>query len=672
VTAAFSPLLLSPLVLRGRTLRNRIVSTPHATGWSHDGLIARAEVDYQVRKAAGGAALVMTFGSATVDPGTEASYGSIALWDARNEPALRALADGVHRHGALCMSQLTHMGRRGHSAGSGIPLRAPSDLPEGAHLEVPVSLAIADLPRIVERFAEAARRLERCGFDGCEVTSFGGHLIEQFFDPGVNTRADAYGGSLPNRTRFGREVLAAVRAAVPDDFLVGFRMALDQCLEGGLGPDELIEIGSAFAATGAVDLFSLSGGTGATRLASAYFVPGDELPEGVYNERAARFRHAVGSPVLVAGRNVEPDVAEAALAAGVDLVAMTRAIIADPDLPRRVAAGRPRRPCIGLNEGCIGRLYQGVPMWCSVNPAIREPALADLVPTTAPARVVVVGGGVAGLEAARGAARRGHGVVVFERRDALGGRARLAGLRRGRERWALWLDWLRDEVAAARAEIRLGVAADVDAVLGCDPDAVILASGSALRDEAAVAGPVPVLDADLLLEHGPPQPLPARALVLDDDGGFPAPTVAEALAAAGVEVEIATPHAAVGARVDPTQLPFVLRRLVRAGVTLTPDVDAVASDADGVALRHVFAGSETRRAGVGLIVVAGRRRAETGLGHALLAARPGLPVLVVGDALAPRTLLDAVAEGARAGARVEAGGVADAGERLRVATLAAL
>jgi len=156
------------------------------------------------------------------------------------------------------MSQMTHMGRRGTSATSGIPLRAPSDLPEGVHMEVPVPLATDELPAIVERFADVARRLERCGLDGAEVTSFGGHLIEQFFDPLVNTRTDEYGGSLENRTRFAREVLGAVRAAVSDTFIVGFRMTLDQCLTGGLGPDEMIEIARSLAATGAVESY-LSG-----------------------------------------------------------------------------------------------------------------------------------------------------------------------------------------------------------------------------------------------------------------------------------------------------------------------------------------------------------------------------------------------------------------------------
>jgi 2,4-dienoyl-CoA reductase-like NADH-dependent reductase (Old Yellow Enzyme family) len=651
------PLLVSPFEIRGRRLRNRIVSTPHATGWSRDGLIDRSEVDYHVRKAAGGCGLVMTFGSASVDPSTEASYGSVALWDERNEPALRALADGVHEHGGLVMSQMTHMGRRGTSAISGNPLRAPSDLPEDVHMEVPVPLATDELPAIVERFAEVARRLERCGLDGAEVTSFGGHLIEQFFDPLVNTRTDEYGGSLENRTRFAREVLLAVRAAVSDRFIVGFRMAVDQCLTGGLGPDEMIEIARVLASTGAIDLFSVSGGTGATRLSTGYFVPGDALPEGVYNERAIRFRREVGVPTLVAGRNVEPAMAESVVAAGVELVGMTRAIIADPDLPLRIADGRRHRPCIGLNDGCIGRLYTGMPMYCSVNPAIRNPGLAQAVPAEEPARVVVVGGGAAGLETSRAAALRGHEVVLFERRPKLGGRARLAGLRSGRERWHRYIDWLREEAEGAGVDIRLGVDADASTVLAERPDAVIVATGSVLRPEARLPGPVPVLDVDELLEGGPdvlPDPSSGSALILDDDGHQLAPTAAEILVNAGFEVEIATTHPA-----------FVLQRLARDRVRLTPNVSGVDGSLNAVTLRHLYSEADERRAGIALVVIAGRRMGLTTLRDELAVAAPELPVVVVGDALSPRTLFDATAEGARAGATISSAMRQPAGTHLR-------
>jgi len=650
-------LLLSSFEVRGTRLRNRIVSTPHATGWGgSSGLLERSEVDYHVRKAAGGCGLVMTFGSASVDPATAASYGSVALWDERNEPALRALAAGVHEHGGVCMSQMTHMGRRGNSRESGIPLRAPSDVPEPVHHEVPVALDAAEIPPIVERFAAAARRLEACGWDGCEVTSFGGHLIEQFFDPAVNTRSDGYGGSLENRLRFAREVLEAVRAAVSERFIVGFRMTADQRLEGGLAPEELREIAAHVCATGHVDLLSVSGGTGATPLSQAATVPPDELDEAAYAELAGAMRAATDVPALVAGRILDGETAERCLReTGVDLVGMTRAIIADPDLPRRLQDGARFRPCISINEGCIGRLYSGLPVWCSINPAIREPALEAPARAAQPARVVVVGGGVAGLEAARGAASRGHHVVVLERRAVLGGRARLALERRGRRRWGLYLDWLEAELADAGVEVRLGVDADADAVLAEQPDAVVLATGSAPREEAVPPGPLRVLDADALLEHGTPAPAHGTgAVVIDDENGFVAPTVAEVLAGHGWQVEIVTALPGVAAEIDPTQQPFVLRRLEIAGVRLGPSLACVRTEPAGAILRHVHAGTEVHRHGVGLIVIAGHRRAAPGPRAALRERDPALEVHVVGDALAPRTLLDAVAEGARAGAAVRA------------------
>ena len=326
-------------------------------------------------------------------------------------------------------------------------------------------------------------------------------------------------------------------------------MAVDQCLTGGLGPDEMIEIARSLASTGAVDLFSVSGGTGATRLSTGYFVPGDALPEGVYNERAIRFRREVGVPTLVAGRNVEPAMAESVVAAGVELVGMTRAIIADPDLPLKIADGRRHRPCIGLNDGCIGRLYTGMPMYCSVNPAVRNPGLADVVPTEEPARVVVVGGGVAGLEASRAAALRGHEVVLFERRPKLGGRARLAGLRSGRERWHRYIDWLREEAEAAGVDIRAGrrrgrldragrEARRCHRRDGVDPPTRCSDCRARCPSSTSTA----------LLEGGAtilPDPSLGSALILDDDGEQLAPTAAEMLVAAGFEVEIATTHPAV-------------------------------------------------------------------------------------------------------------------------------
>lgn len=656
------PTLFSRLTLRGRTIPNRIVSTPHSTGWGHDGLLTPAEVDYQVRKAAGGVGLVMTFGSAAVDPHSAASYGSISLWDERNDDALRELARRVHEHGAVIMSQMTYMGRRGNSLLSGRALKAASDLPEGVHREVPAVLTEEEITVLVERFGHAAHRLMKLGWDGAEVTSYGGHLIEQFFDPNVNTRTDRYGGPLANRVRFGREVLQSVRRWTSDDFLVSFRMTADQGLpSGGMSVGELEDVASAMTAGGTVDLLSISNGTGYTARSTAAFVPGDVLPINLNGAHGGRMSRATGVPVLVAGRILDAATAEHALTVdGVDFVGMTRALIADPDLPRKYAVGTTPRPCISLNEGCIGRLYQGRPMWCSVNPGVRDPEVdkrSAFSPVLAererqgPRRVVVIGGGVAGAEAAYRAAERGARVTLFERTQHIGGRARIAAQRRGRDRWHLYLVWLSEQLQLTGVDLRLGVEVSVADVLALEPDLVVASSGSTMRSPAWAAGsPSPVLDADDVIEARPRPPSPgACALIADDEGGFVAPTAAESLVEAGWTVRIATTLPAVASFVDPTQIWWVRRRLKKAGVEL---IDSVVPEHDGTSWILVDLESEERRpAGrVDLVVIAGPRRSLTRIAEQLLHATPALKVVSVGDALAPRTLLDAVAEGARVGA----------------------
>ena len=649
------PLLFSSAEVRGQRIPNRIVSTPHATGWGAGGVVSRAEVDYHVRKAVGGVGLVMTFGSASVDPDSAASYGSVSLWDPQNDAALRALADGVHAHGAVCMSQMTHMGRRGSSLLSGVPLRGVSDLPEGVHREVPVVLSAEELATLVERFAESASRLHRLGWDGVEVTSFGGHLIEQFFDPAINTRDDEYGGSLENRVRFAREVLAAVRAATSEDFIIGFRVTADQQLPGGMTQQDLRDVVVALTADGVVDLLSVSAGTGATERSTSFFVPGDEVPENAYTELAAGMRKVTGIPVITAGRILDAETAEHALRdQGVDFVAMTRALIADPDLPRKLLTGGRPRPCISLNEGCIGRLYSGMPMECSINPAIRNPELGDSaeVGTTADGgvgeHVVVVGGGVAGAEAARRAARRGHRVTLLEEQPRLGGRARTAGLRRGRQRWGLYLDWLEAELRDLGVDIRLGVPATADIVTALAPDSVVLATGSRPRRTSWHDNDVAVADADEVIV-APPVPHGAGAVtIVDPEGGFTAPTAAEALVGAGWTVRIISDLPYVAAKVDPTQVWFVRRRLKKAGVELQGEVELI-RDPEGWGLLDLESDDRRAIAAPDLIVVAGARTARDDLYRTLVEALPRTPVHRVGDALAPRTLRDAVAEGAAAG-----------------------
>ncbi|WP_077487824.1 FAD-dependent oxidoreductase [Sinomonas mesophila] len=650
------PLLLSPLTIRGKSLRNRIVSTPHATGWdTPGGTLVQAEVDYHVRKAAGGCGLVMTFGSASVDPETAASYGAIALWDPRNEPALRALADGVHRHGSFVMSQLTHMGRRGDSRKSGIPVRGPSDIPEPEHREVPVPLTTAEIKRIVTRFVDVAKRLEACGWDGAEITSFG-HLIEQFWDPKINNRTDEYGGSLENRMRFGMEVVEAVRAAVSENFIVGFRMTIDQRSgtdEVGLNPRELAEIAVRMANTSHIDVLSLTGGAAMTKQALANAMGSDFVPEVPFGELAASIRSQIQIPVILAGRILDGQHAEGAIRDyGVDLVGMTRAMIADPDLGNKLASGQRIRPCIGINQGCIGRLYNGLPVRCSVNPAIREPQLGTLLPAPRAKNVIVVGAGVSGLEAARSAALRGHKVVVLDRGPKAGGRASINAEHGWRPTWQRYLDFLIEEAADAGVDVRYGIEATAEEILALSPDEVILATGSRLREALLPEGALQVHDADEIIVQAPAPAGAGTAVVIDEENGFCGPTAAVALAEKGWNVVIATPLQMVAGDVDGTVLPFVHRKLETAKPTILVNMRLHAADHQSVTVENVLTSTQTVIPDVGLLVVAGHRQGTHALAQQLAAKAPSLSVHLVGDALSPRGFDDATAEGARMGAAV--------------------
>lgn len=649
------PHLFTPLALRGKELKNRVVTTPHATGWElPGGLISDSEIEYLIRKAAGGVGLVMTFGSATVDPTTAASYGSIALWDERNEPALRRIADGVHEHGALVISQATHMGHRGSSKHSLHPVRGVSDLPEPEHRETAVALRADELRTLVDRFVDVALRLERCGWDGIEITSFA-HLIGQFWNPAINTRTDEYGGSLENRMRFGLEVVSAVRAAVGDRFIVGFRMSLE-AMSGSRDyepdADELLEIARRMGTSGAIDLLSVTVGDAMTKRALSVAMGSDFVPEAPAAEVAARVRAAVEVPVLMAGRVLTGERAERLLAEGAaDLIGMTRAIIADPDLPEKLRAGGAVRRCIGINQGCIGRLYSGFPIVCSVNPAIRDPRLERLEPSASPGRVVVVGAGVAGLEAARHAAARGHRVTVLERAARVGGRARLNAEHGWRPSWQHHLDWLEQECRSLGIDLRLGVDADTDSVLSLEPRTVVIATGSSLRPVVAAPRGTRVIDADAAVSEPPPGP--GTALLIDDEGGMTAATAAGALASQGWRVIVATPLPSIAGAVDATLIRFVHERLADAELEVIPDCRYLETDGADVVLEHVLTARTRRIPRPGLVVVAGHRRAENDLAARLRASAPGLDVRLAGDAHAPRDYDAATGEGALIGAAID-------------------
>jgi 2,4-dienoyl-CoA reductase-like NADH-dependent reductase (Old Yellow Enzyme family) len=630
------PVLFSPFPLKRLTLKNRIVSTPHSDGMAEDGRVTERLIAYFEAKAVGGAGLVMGPAGCAVHPTSPTRAGGLELYHRDALPGLTRLVQTVHAAGAAYIPQLTHWGRRGNSGDRPEPLLAPSAIPEPVSGENPRALSEEEIAEIVASYAETARRVQEAGADGVDIVAFANHLPDQFWSPLSNRRRDRYGGSLENRMRFSLEVLSAIRRAVGADFIVGMRISGDEFVEGGLGPRDLQEIAGHLARTGLLDYLSVSGGAGMTPWAQAAVVPGHWWPQGCYAGYAKAMREiASGIPILYAGRVVRPEMAERLLADGAcDLVAMTRAILADPELPNKAREGRlgEIRHCVGANV-CIGRRYGHYqPVACIYNPSAgREREMEPLVPASPARRIVVVGGGPSGLEVARVAGERGHHVVLFEAAGDLGGHIRLEAAIPHRHELRGIADYYRRQLERLGIELRLRTRATAENVRGENPDAVVVATGSrAALPEGLLDGPPVVTADDVLAGHR----LVGRVLVFDDDGRYRGPGAALLLAQQGAMVEIVTPELHVGMRLDPSNLVPFYRHLFQAGVAFMPNHELRGGAGRTIRLRNVFTGAEVERDPVDALVVSLlRREPQRDLYQEL---RDTLEVHLVGDASAAR------------------------------------
>ncbi len=641
------PRLFSPLALGRVTVKNRIVSTSHDAHFGVNGLPGDRYIRYHVEKAKGGAGLVQAFGTTSVHPTSPGGAGNINNYDESIIPPFRALADAVHAYGALITCQLVHRGRRASSLASRRPLLFPSDQPNERTGEIPHAMSTADIRMVVDAYAAAAERTCRAGFDGVEIAMFGDMLPDAFLSPAANRRTDAYGGTFERRLRFPTDVLRAVREAIGSNPLLFVRVSGDDFLPGELSPDERLEVARRLDALMLIDVFSVTGGTVKSLQGRPRHVPSSYFPHGIYLPLAAAYKRALSVPVLYAGRIVHPEEAETALADGAaDLIGMTRAIIADPDMPRKAQAGHTEeiRLCVGANEGCIGRLYQGLSIECVHNPSIgREAELGDLQATRSPRRVVVVGGGPGGLEAARVAAARGHAVTLFERRRELGGQVLTAARAPGRAEYIGIARWLAAQVHVHKVDVRLGVSATRDDVLALRPDVVIIATGSIPRPPSAANGAATkviaareVLDGDAAVGR--------RVVVLAEDPHMTGPTTADFLAGQGCQVRLISPFQTIGDAIDDTLKPIILQRLLTRGVECLPLYTAAELRPGMVIAQHILTGA-TVSLECDSIVSACGGRADDELFQALQDTGPAIHL--IGDALAPRRVHDAMLEATR-------------------------
>ncbi|WP_294636379.1 NADH:flavin oxidoreductase [uncultured Aquabacterium sp.] len=602
------PHLFEPIQLNQLTIRNRIVSTAHAEVYAENGAPGERYIRYYEEKAKGGVGLAICGGSSTVSKDSPWSWwASVNLGtDAVIEP-LNRLATTMHKHGAKIMIQATHMGRRSAWHGESWPhLVSPSGIREPVHRGNAKTIEVEEIRRIIRDFAQAARRVKAAGMDGMEVSAAHQQLIDQFWSPRVNHRTDEWGGSLENRLRFGIEVLKAIRAEVGRDFCIGMRMCGDEFHEDGISHEHAKEIAQAMTETGLIDFLSVVGSGADTHNTLANCMPPMALPPEPFVHLAAGIKQVSKVPVMHAQSIRDASQAERLLASGmVDMVGMTRAQIADPHMVIKIRDGKEDqiKQCVGANY-CIDRQYNGLDVLCVQNAATsREQTMPHTItPTTGPKRkVVVVGAGPAGLEAARVARERGHDVVLFEKQASVGGQVNLAAKAPKREQMAGIIRWFDLETQRLGVDRRLGVDADVAMIMDERPDIVVLATGGVpFTDQVPAWGEADGLIVsgwDILSGKVAPKD---NVLVYDGISTHAGAGVAHYIAERGKLVEVVTPDVKVSDDVGGTTFPIFYRQMYAQGVIQTPNfwLDRVYREGDKLiaVLRNEYTEAQEERA----------------------------------------------------------------------------
>ncbi|KVK62578.1 N-methylproline demethylase [Agrobacterium sp. TS43] len=575
--------LLQPYQLKHLTLRNRIIVPSHEPAYPEDGMPKGRYRAYTVERAKGGVALTMTAGSAAVSRDSPPVFNNLLAYKDEIVPWIREMTDAVHEHGAAIMIQLTHLGRRTRwDKGDWLPILAPSHHREAAHRAFPKKIEDWDIERIIKDFADAAERMKAGGMDGVELEAYG-HLIDQFVSPLTNEMDGPYGGPLENRMRFCLDVFRAMRERVGDDFILGVRYTADECLEGGTGQAEGIEIARRLKDSGLIDYLNVIRGHIDTDPGLTDVIPIQGMANAPHLDFAGEIRAATSFPTFHAAKI--PDVATArhAIAVGkVDMVGMTRAHMTDPHIVRKIMEKREDdiRPCVGANY-CLDRIYQGGLAFCIHNAATgREETMPHEIPKAAERRkVVIVGAGPAGLEAARVCAERGHEVVVFEAANNPGGQIRLTAQSERRREMISIIDWRMSQCERLGVTFHFNNWAEADTVLSENPDVVIIATGGLPHTDVLSSGNDLVVSAwDIISGDVKPG---TNVLVFDDAGDHAGLQAAEFLAKAGAKVEIMTPDRAFAPEVMAMNLVPYMRSLQKRDVTFTVTYRLEAAERNG-------------------------------------------------------------------------------------------
>ena len=646
--------LFSPLQIGDRTLRNRIVSSGHDTVMVDHGNVTDQLVAYHAARAAGGVGLIVIQVAGVHETARYTSHVLMAVDDTCISGYER-LVDAVKPYGTRLFGQLFHPGREVMESQDGsLPVAvAPSAVPNERFHVMPRALELDEIREIIEGYGSAADRLRRAGLDGVEVVASHGYLPSQFLNPGLNIREDAYGGAPTKRLQFLTEVLEEVRARTNNEIAVGLRISIDEQDPFGLSRDIALDAITTLAEAGLLDYVSVTTGTSASLGGSDHIAPDMDFANAYVAPFSRLVKERVGIPVFVAGRINQPQEAERVLESGdADACIMTRALICDPTMPQLAEAGRldDIRACIACNQACIGHFHAGYPISCIQHPETgREIRFGVRKAAPRVRRVMVVGAGPAGMKTAAVAAERGHFVTLYEATGRVGGQVLLAERLPGREEFGGAASNLHRELVRAGARLVLHSSVDLELVRKESPDLVVIATGAKpYQPTIEVMGSPAIFDAWQVIRG---ESIPkGHVVVADWRSDWVGIGVARILAAQGCSVTLAVNTYAAGEMLQQYVRDSQLRALRRERIEILPLLRLFGIDDDTVYFQHVLTSEPVMIEGISGLVIAGGHAPETRLFGEL--RRVGVPVVGVGDCLAPRTVEEAVLEGLTVGSDI--------------------